>query len=472
MKIIFFTHEDSFVMRFSQRLECGISIHAVNIDADSGAMLSTVEGRARRVIEAIRKVQPSGPYSVAGRGAHGVIAFEVANQLLGEDQEISFLGLIDSTYEPKTLREFREQSRSNSESLEQAVASYHAEYIPSNVYLFSSEGHSKDSCFGWASVLPKEQIILKSIPETYAFCRHSALDPLRRVFCDAALHEEEALPNVPDNSYSPLEPLQVGIHRSTPLICVPGAGASVTSFVELCMYCARSASIYGLESRGLHGKSVPHATVQAASEYFARVVFGAFGITRYELLGHSFGGWVSFDMAQRLESLGCEIASLTIVDSSAPGDCTLREYFTTDVIMECAQSFELLLGRPLGVRRSVLEGMTAEEQRGVLHQKLVAQGVFPHRSTAADLRGALRVLATALRSSYKPVRPYQGPMKLVLVDDPTLSDEANRCERQRLVESWQLWAPNLKYQHAPGNHMNILKAPNVEVIAKILSTKD
>nr|WP_304622151.1 non-ribosomal peptide synthetase [Pantoea sp. Tr-811] len=60
----------------------------------------TLECLARYQVEQLRKVQPHGPYRLAGWSFGGVLAFEMANQLLGVDQEVEFLGLID-TYVPR-----------------------------------------------------------------------------------------------------------------------------------------------------------------------------------------------------------------------------------------------------------------------------------------------------------------------------------------------------------------------------------
>ncbi|HKS14132.1 MAG TPA: amino acid adenylation domain-containing protein [Pseudomonas sp.] len=60
----------------------------------------TLECLAARLVELIRGVQPQGPYRLAGWSFGGVLAYEVAAQLLGMDEPVSFLGLID-TYVPR-----------------------------------------------------------------------------------------------------------------------------------------------------------------------------------------------------------------------------------------------------------------------------------------------------------------------------------------------------------------------------------
>src|SRR5262249_24962252 len=46
--------------------------------------------------QALRAVQPEGPYLLAGSSMGGVIAYEMAQQLGEEGEEVAFLGLIDS----------------------------------------------------------------------------------------------------------------------------------------------------------------------------------------------------------------------------------------------------------------------------------------------------------------------------------------------------------------------------------------
>jgi thioesterase domain-containing protein len=48
------------------------------------------------VVEAIRKYQPEGPYSIGGWCLYGVLAYEAARQLLAQGHQVELLTLIDS----------------------------------------------------------------------------------------------------------------------------------------------------------------------------------------------------------------------------------------------------------------------------------------------------------------------------------------------------------------------------------------
>lgn len=60
----------------------------------------TLENLAKRCLNSIRHIQPSGPYHLAGFCFGGVLAFEIANQLTDQNEQVRFLGLLDATYAP------------------------------------------------------------------------------------------------------------------------------------------------------------------------------------------------------------------------------------------------------------------------------------------------------------------------------------------------------------------------------------
>jgi amino acid adenylation domain-containing protein len=55
----------------------------------------TIERMALDYVYEIRRVQPRGPYSIAGHSFGGLVSFEIAQQLVREGERVDFLGLID-----------------------------------------------------------------------------------------------------------------------------------------------------------------------------------------------------------------------------------------------------------------------------------------------------------------------------------------------------------------------------------------
>jgi acyl transferase domain-containing protein/thioesterase domain-containing protein len=65
--------------------------------------LSTIPEMARQYLEAIRRVQPHGPYFLGGYSGGGAVAFEMAQQLRATGEEVALLALIDA-YCPPAIR--------------------------------------------------------------------------------------------------------------------------------------------------------------------------------------------------------------------------------------------------------------------------------------------------------------------------------------------------------------------------------
>jgi thioesterase domain-containing protein len=63
---------------------------------DSGQPHTSIEAMARSYIEAMCRVQPSGPYLIAGYSAGGVVAFEIARQLHSMGEPVALLVLLDA----------------------------------------------------------------------------------------------------------------------------------------------------------------------------------------------------------------------------------------------------------------------------------------------------------------------------------------------------------------------------------------
>jgi pimeloyl-ACP methyl ester carboxylesterase len=64
--------------------------------ADDQSPLTDISEMARRYLEALRRVQPEGPYLLGGWSMGGLIAFEMVQQLQSAGQEIALLALLDS----------------------------------------------------------------------------------------------------------------------------------------------------------------------------------------------------------------------------------------------------------------------------------------------------------------------------------------------------------------------------------------
>ncbi len=521
---LFLVHEISGEVRYGHELmhhiDADIPIYGLTGEPPSEISLRTVQGMATRFVQAIRAVQPAGPYRIAGWSFGGMLAYEIAAQLTGEDEKVEFLGLLD-TYREVSITDFPQQDagllhkiieawyptqaiageltaaadfsalvRKYQESgllpehfsIEeiraylfrirlhyQAGHEYEAHPIPVPIYLLSAQqGETDDASRGWGAVAPEGLIHIIPVPGNHKSMMEKPHIASLGAAISRTIHEIGASRAVQEHdNYSPLVMVQKGRRGTAPMICLPGAGGNAISFVSLAAALGEEWFVYGGQPRGLDGLDVPHSTVPAAARAYLRALEENCPDGPVHLLGHSFGGWVAFEMALRLRAAGREVVSLTLVDSESPGGrrAVGREFTRAEALMKLVEIWELTAERPLGVALEDLAGRDAGQQLALLHERLVQAGLMPPRSMPDALAGTARTFETAIRTGYQPKSKYPGPVRLVLLPDPRLDDETNRKQFAEAVGGWRDWAQDLEEWRGPGNHMTALKPPHVTALA-------
>jgi thioesterase domain-containing protein len=359
---------------------------------------------------------------------------------------------------------------------EHAIENYVAQPIPIPIYLFATEVEptvpeqpgAPDPLMGWGDVLPKQQIRLIRVSGSH---RSLMDDPhvaeLGRALSVAIIDAGQHQLALPEMQYSATVTLQPGNRSQTPIFCVPGAGDNVTGFIWLAGALGQDWPVYGLQPRGVEGELAPHSTVEAAAAVYLRAIEEIRPDGYVHLMGHSFGGWVAFEIASRIRASGRSVASLTIIDSETPGGngVVCREYTSTEVYRELIQVMELASGASLGIDPAALEAEDDAGQLRLLHEGALRVGLMPHRSTPAMLRGPRRAFGNALRTRYQPCRSYPDPLLLALADDTRFDDQANQRNQEEILRGWRLWAPLITCWRGPGDHFTILKLPHVQTLA-------
>ncbi|PHM36579.1 non-ribosomal peptide synthetase [Xenorhabdus innexi] len=479
---------------------------------------ASIEELAACHIQAIRRIQPQGPYRLAGWSIGGLIAYEIAQQLIGDGETVEFLSMIDTynhaghdagensfnedqTNEERTAAQIaliidslRTQKNINDEqalealhrfnSLEQVIdyciehqwlptnitrqdillRTYTAElltrlgqnYIPAKsslpVHLYTAEDlNNTDNWRGWRDLVGQNSVLCP-IGGTHFSIMHS---PLLNLIADSIVEQIQAVP-----AFDPRVIIQLGSKSVSPLFCMPGAGASPSSLIELALSFPSQLPIYALQARGFTAEhNYPHTSVEGAARTYIQTMREVQPHGPYHLLGHSFGGWIAFEAALQLQAAGEQVADLILIDTDEPHqpDSVHKPISHTEAIMELIDIYDMILDQPLSLSRQDFENLMQDEQHQLLHNALIKSGLFPAKTPLTLLQGIIRVMQANLNTSYIPRACYKGIIHLINAED------GDRDEMKKRETQWRRYVTKLDAMSVPGNHMTMLSTPSTEL---------
>ena len=99
---------------------------------------------------------------------------------------------------------------------------------------------------------------------------------------------------------------------------VPGTGGRVEGFADLATLLQTPMPVYAIEARGVDTSSEPDDDIGELIDHYVQQVKILQPLGPYFLLGHSFGGMVVYEMAQRLLAAQTQVACLILLDTLTP----------------------------------------------------------------------------------------------------------------------------------------------------------
>jgi len=263
-------------------------------------------------------------------------------------------------------------------------------------------------------------------------------------------------------AWSSLVPINAGGAR-TPFFCIHAAGGNVLEYHDLARLLGTDQPFYGLQAKGLDGKSQPHTSIKEMAAHYIKEMREIQPAGPYLLGGRSSGGTIAFEMACQLHAIGEKVALLALFDTFPAGYFKLLGLSFGERLARRAKKWQshlinlrsLNTGGKLRYITTKLYYVPAKAKHKIYRRayKIYAKFGKPLPAVLQDIE---EINFTAVKD-YEP-QTYPGDVTLFLATDLT-ADYDSKDGWRELVKG------RIDTYEIPGNHLNIIKEPGVRTLA-------
>ncbi|MHC5597292.1 MAG: non-ribosomal peptide synthetase [Nostoc sp.] len=307
-----------------------------------------------------------------------------------------------------------------------------------------------------------EKTFNKNLPLAILF-QSGTVEALAKIICqEKDMARNLVLVNTLDkskSSWSSLVEIQPNGSKP-PFFCIHGLGGEVLCFRELALHLGLDQPFYGLQPQGLDGKHPCHTRLEDMAAYYIQEIQTLQPNGPYFLGGYSFGGVVAFEMARQLKEQGEQVGILVMLDSCRLG-YSWRASFLKRVFLHLnnivQQGLTYLWQK---VRRwSYWRKQYLENRYNRYLQEVLDLPLTDKHLKMIDVN-------TEIMSEYI-FSPYFGEVILLRTEDEN-RDEAIGTQYDPQFGWGDLVPGGLDIHYIPGSHFDLLKEPNVQVLAETL----
>jgi|AntAceMinimDraft_12_1070368.scaffolds.fasta_scaffold00152_20 amino acid adenylation domain-containing protein len=256
---------------------------------------------------------------------------------------------------------------------------------------------------------------------------------------------------------------------------LPGTGGSVLYLNDL----ARELGLLGfacvgLQASGLDGEKMPHDAIEA----IARENIGALMAHQpqgpYNLIGHSLGSWIAYEMARQLHSLGQQVSHVVVLDTAAPGlreNEQMRHWSNEQWLLSVADNVGRVWDTDFGISLDDLASLSWSQQIAWLHRATVDHGILPPDSQENLVRGIVQVFRTQALIQYQPEPREMSPVTLIRARDrlPEFLEGIPQALINDDAWGWQPFSQtDVQVHFVDGNHLNMVSRENAAALASQL----
>jgi acetoacetyl-CoA synthetase len=297
----------------------------------------------------------------------------------------------------------------------------------------------------------------------------------------AAMAELLVAENVPPPRITSLVLLRPG--HGKPVFLMHGLGGLAMELRNLAQLIDVDVPIYGIEALGIDGASVPIERVEDMAEFYLAQVREVQPEGPYRLIGFSFGGLVTLEMAQRLVRAGDRVAFLSMLDTFPHtrywpllrrGEAWVRQ-FGSMISLELwprVLRHHLRVLQPMAPARRVVYVADRLHRASRLPFSILRSGMFLKRfidrailpvAPALVIPQAVRRVQAAGYIGFLQYRPsrYTGQVTYIkAAHEKRIPFDARSL--------WGRFAPNMTVHTIPGDHESLVRGA-VEPLAACIS---
>lgn len=270
--------------------------------------------------------------------------------------------------------------------------------------------------------------------------------------------------NLPEVDYSinALVCIQQGAAGRIPLILVHPVGGSVFCYADLARAIGEEQPVYALQAHAFIDEECALESVDEMATEYIREIVAIQPHGPYLLGGWSLGGFICFEIANRLKAAGEDVEMLALMDSSPMiGDQTQSEQ---DKNVLLTKLIALDIGLELELT-SFLRGGSHDDLLQLVFEQAKERGLLPELMVIDALERRHKIMKIIWDATLSHELPhYDGSVSLFKAEVPL--EEYNSLTS---AYGWESYAKNVEHiQTVPGNHVSLLHGDNVGILASYL----
>lgn len=271
--------------------------------------------------------------------------------------------------------------------------------------------------------------------------------------------------NVKKNRWAPLVPMLARGNKA-PVILIPGIGGNIVGLSDLADQLGHDRPVYGLQAAGLDGETAPLGSVEDIAELYVKEMKElSTKKNPPHIIGHSFGGWVGYEMARQLLHAGRDVGSLTLLDTMAPISGLRRNRRRSEDTYSLHRAIDILADAhdvPVSIPWASLDDIDAEERLRLIKQALEDAGILAAGTSDSQARGYLNVLQTTQAIDYRPSGVLSGKVLLVYAS-------GSDADKAKSGPAWShLFAERPDVEQVPGTHHSMLMGSNAAGTGRVI----